>query len=261
MAEQAAAQPELEPGEIADGPDEDQEFTGFLDRLVEMAGRLEAFVETLGGPLFVMENQPIGQPAPTRNPFETFPNILNSEAVRAQLRKFLRESDQFLADFRVFDRELWTSQNLREEYHRNRNRAANMMLRFQALTVLRHNFIPALAERLYPEQIPTGLGAQMEAHIRGLYASHLTFVLDEYMGRFKNNRRLTGAEEDLQQASMRATLQVVVNRGGDDARMRKIFDHFRDYNLENQMVRRILAADPHTNIIRYYVCPHPCSYA
>jgi len=256
MAEQAAARPELEAGEI-DAPDDDQEFTSFLDRLVAMAGHLEAFTEALGGPLIIVENQPICQPEPTRNPYDTLPNVLNTETVRAQLRKFLRESTQFLADFRAFDHELRTSRNLRDEYRRNRNRAANMLLRFQAIAVLRQNFLPALAERLFPEQIPTGLGAQTEAHIKGLYASHLTFVLHEYMERFKNNRRLTDEEEDLQQASMRAILQLVINRGGDDARMRKIFKHLRDYEQEMQFIRRIMAVEPHTNIIRYYVCSRP----
>jgi len=130
------------------------------------------------------------------------------------------------------------------------------MLRFHAIVALRQNFLPALAERLFPEQIPAGLGAQTEAHIKGLYASHLTFVLHENMGRFKKQRRQTDQEEDLQQASMKATLQLAMNRGGDDARMRKIFKHLRDYELESHIIKRIQAADPHANIIRYYVCPH-----
>ena len=260
MAEQAAAAgAELEAGEI-NAPDDDQEFTTFLDRLVAIAGELEAFTRMLGGPLIVVEDEPIGQPEPTRNPYETLPNILNPETVRLQLRKFLQESNQFLADFRVFDHELRTSRNLRLKYHRNRNRAANIMLRFHAIATLRQNFLPALAEQLFPTQVPAGQRTQTEAHVKGLYASHLTFVLHEYMGRFKNNRRLTKAEEDLQQASMRSTLQLVMNRGVDEARMRKIFDHLRDYEHEMQIVRRIMEADPHANIIRYYVYPYPCTY-
>jgi len=59
---------------------------------------------------------------------------------------------------------------------------------------------------------------------------------------------------------MRSTLQLVMNRGVDEARMRKIFDHLRDYEHEMQIVQRIMEADPHANIIRYYVCPYPCTY-
>jgi len=257
MAEQAPPLPNIEPGEFID-ENEQTEFMGVLHHIQRMLGQLEQFGINMQAPFMVAGDQVIGNPGPPRNPYNTLPNVQNSAIFRALLRKFLVQSGAFMAEFREFDRKLRTSRNLRDEYRRNRTHAANIFLRYQTIAVLRHNYLPILAQRLFPEQIPNGPNEQVEAHIKGIYASHLSFVLDDYMSRFtKRGNQVSQEEDELRQAAFRATLQLVMNEGGDDARMRKIYERLREYEIESGIIQRIRAADPHPNIIRYYVCPHP----